>query len=122
MRIIWALSGVNILSAEGIGVSEALWCSRNNGSPGYAVVFDIVALGFVSVVAFGILRFVKLILLVLFAEATFVVVIGVGILLGISSCSIAGTSCLRNKVCRVPFPMPFAAIIIDVATMTDKYV
>ena len=43
-------------------------------------MFDIVALGFVKVVAFDVLRFVKLILLVPLAAAVFVVVvIGFGI-------------------------------------------
>jgi len=86
-------------------------------------VFDIVALGFVKVVAFDVLRFVKLILLVPLAAAVFVVVvIGCGIVVFIIPLVVLPALPTANALWRVPFPMPFAAIIIDVATTIDKYV
>jgi hypothetical protein len=85
-------------------------------------VFDIVALGFVKVVAFDVLRFVKLILLVPLAEATFVVIVGFGIVVFVIPLVVLPALPTANALWRVPFPMPFTAIIIDVATMIDKYV
>ena len=85
-------------------------------------MFDIVALGFVKVVAFDVLRFVKLILLVLPAAAAFVVVIGFGIVVFVVPLVVLPALPTANALWRVPFPMPFTAIIIDVANMIDKYV
>ena len=60
-------------------------------------MFDIVALGFVRVVAFGILEFAKLVLLVPTANALWRV--------------------------PLPLPMPFTAITIEAATIiVDKYI
>ena len=79
---------------------------------------DIVALGFVKVVAFDVPRFVKLILLVPLAAAAFIVVIGIAFVIPLVGMPALPTA----NALRVPFPMPFTAIIIDVATMIDKYV